>query len=304
MDLHNSSLRDFDVRKMQPQPDTRPHYILRRYAEFTCALLICSQASFRCIDPRLQRCLSKQQAEIENFLNRLAGQMASPVQKLVCFINNYDLILTIFEERATFDSKEKSSFWESQQRRINEYVDLMLRPHFGDLIAFVNECEPLIEQGHKQLLTSYSGARFHFNRVGTIVRSFSVNWKRSVDAVNREIVYSFTNFKNGTNILQPPNGYEEKEAHPVFCYCDRPTAVLLFGNNRTSKHDGDSATTGIAPIWKFQCVFQAAFTQIVQYYHRFSKVLSHEVFAENAVLKELVNIHHIMVELKKYKPVY
>lgn len=50
--------------------------------------------------------------------------------------------------------------------------------------------------------------------------------------------------------------------------------------------------------------FQMTFTQIVQYYHRFSKVLSHEVFAENAVRKELVNIHHIMVEIKKYKPVY
>lgn len=57
----------------------------------------------------------------------------------------------------TFDSKEKSSFWELKQNRINEYVELMLRPHFGDLMSFVNECEPLIEQGHKQLLIRYSG---------------------------------------------------------------------------------------------------------------------------------------------------
>lgn len=27
MDLHNSSVRDIDVRKMQPQPDTHPHYV-------------------------------------------------------------------------------------------------------------------------------------------------------------------------------------------------------------------------------------------------------------------------------------
>uniref|UniRef100_A0A0M3IDF3 Vacuolar protein sorting-associated protein 52 homolog n=1 Tax=Ascaris lumbricoides TaxID=6252 RepID=A0A0M3IDF3_ASCLU len=59
-------------------------------------------------------------------------------------------------------------------------------------------------------------------------------------------------------------------------------------------------------MWEslIKVVFQAAFTQLVQYYHRFSKVLSHEVFSDNAALKELVNIHHIMVELKKYKPVY
>ncbi|KAL3991087.1 Vps52 / Sac2 family protein [Acanthocheilonema viteae] len=244
MGLHNSSLRDLDVHKMQLQPDTHPHYIIRRYAEFTCALLVCSQTSMHQIDPKLQLYLSKQQAEIENFLTRIAEQLTPRLQRVVCLINNYDLILSVLEERVTFDSKEKSSFWELKQNRINEYVELVLRPHFGDLMSFVNECEPLIEQGHKQLLIRYSDS------VTKIVRSFCANWKKSIDAVNNEIVRSFANFKNGTNILQ------------------------------------------------------MTFTQIVQYYHRFSKVLSHEVFAENAVLKELVNIHHIMVEIKKYKPVY
>ncbi|VDK83209.1 unnamed protein product [Onchocerca ochengi] len=249
MGLHNSSLHDLDVHKMQLQPDIHPHYIIRRYAEFTCALLVCSQTSMHQIDPQLQieplqLYLSKQQAEIENFLTRITEQLTSRVQQLVCLINNYDLILNVLEERATFDSKEKSSFWELKQNRINEYVELLLRPHFGDLMSFVNECEPLIEQGHKQLLIRYSDS------VTKIVRSFCAHWKKSIDAINNEIVRSFTNFKNGTNILQ------------------------------------------------------VTFTQFVQYYHRFSKVLSHEVFAENTVLKELVNIHHIMVEIKKYKPVY
>ncbi|VDN06583.1 unnamed protein product [Thelazia callipaeda] len=244
MNLHNTSLHDLDVRKMQLLPDTRPHYIIRRYAEFTSALLVCSHSSARQIDPKLQHYLTKQQSEVENFLMRLTEQLSTPLQRLICLINNYDLILNIYEERIAFDSKEKSSFWELKQNRINEYVDLMLRPHFGSLIAFVKECEPLIEQGHKQLLIRYSG------NVTTLVRNFCANWKKSIDVINSEIVQSFTNFRNGTNILQ------------------------------------------------------VAFTQIVQYYHRFSKVLSHEIFAENAVLKELVNIHHIMVEIKKYKPVY
>ncbi|KAK6112916.1 Vps52 / Sac2 family protein [Brugia pahangi] len=244
MGLHNSSLRDLDAHKMQLQPDTHPHYIIRRYAEFTCALLVCSQTLMQQIDPKLQLYLTKQQAEIENFLTHISEQLTTRVQRLVCLINNYDLILNVLEERITFDSKEKSSFWELKQNRINEYVELMLRPHFGDLMSFVNECEPLIEQGHKQLLIRYS------DNVAKIVRSFCANWKKSIDAINNEIVRSFANFKNGTNILQ------------------------------------------------------ATFTQIIQYYHRFSKVLSHEVFAENVVLKELVNIHHIMVEIKKYKPVY
>ncbi|VDO20049.1 unnamed protein product, partial [Brugia timori] len=238
MGLHNSSLRDLDAHKMQLQPDTHPHYIIRRYAEFTCALLHLLSS---CYVNMLEKVLKNSSAEIENFLTHISEQLTTRVQRLVCLINNYDLILN---ERITFDSKEKSSFWELKQNRINEYVELMLRPHFGDLMSFVNECEPLIEQGHKQLLIRYS------DNVAKIVRSFCANWKKSIDAINNEIVRSFANFKNGTNILQ------------------------------------------------------ATFTQIIQYYHRFSKVLSHEVFAENAVLKELVNIHHIMVEIKKYKPVY
>uniref|UniRef100_A0A183V8G5 Vacuolar protein sorting-associated protein 52 homolog n=1 Tax=Toxocara canis TaxID=6265 RepID=A0A183V8G5_TOXCA len=248
MQLHNESVRAVDVKKIVPPPDTRPHYIIRRYAEFTCALLVCSQMIRKQVEPKLQRHLSRQQSEVEQLLNRLSASLPNPSDRLVCIINNYDLILNILEERVTCESKEKSSFWELQQTRVIDYVEAMLRPHFGDLIAFVNECEPLIEQGHTQLLIRYS------EKVTGIVRSFSANWKKSIDAINKEILQSFTNFKNGTNILQA------------------------------------------------SCC--AAFTQLVQYYHRFSKVLSHEVFADNAARKELVNIHHIMVELKKYKPVY
>jgi hypothetical protein len=40
---------------------------------------------------------------------------------------------------------------------------------------------------------------------------------------------------------------------------------------------------------------QLALTQLVQYYHRFHKLLSPNARAQ------LTNIHHIMVEVKKYK---
>lgn len=48
------------------------------------------------IEP-LQLYLSKQQAEIENFLTRITEQLTSRVQQLVCLINNYDLILNVLE---------------------------------------------------------------------------------------------------------------------------------------------------------------------------------------------------------------
>jgi hypothetical protein len=77
-----------------------------------------------------------------------------------------------------------------------------------------------------------------------LVRSFGADWKRAIEAINHEILQSFTNFKNGTAILQN------------------------------------------------------AFTQFIQYYQRFNKVLSHEAFNECTVKQELINVHHIMMELK------
>lgn len=75
-------------------------------------------------------------------------------------LNNY--YRKAFQERVTCDSKEKSAFWELQQRKISEYVEVMLRPRFGELISFVVECEPLIEQNHTQLLIRYVGKFWKF----------------------------------------------------------------------------------------------------------------------------------------------
>uniref|UniRef100_A0AC35GC76 Vacuolar protein sorting-associated protein 52 homolog n=1 Tax=Panagrolaimus sp. PS1159 TaxID=55785 RepID=A0AC35GC76_9BILA len=188
--------------------------------------------------------LNGQQAEIEGLLNRLAVALKTKKEKLVFQINNYDIILTVLDEKLQGETKERTSFWELQQTKINAYVEEVLYPHFHSLIQFVNECEPLIDQNHSQLLKRHTG------KVMQLVRSFGADWKRAIEAINHEILQSFTNFKNGTAILQN------------------------------------------------------AFTQFIQYYQRFNKVLSHEAFNECTVKQELINVHHIMMELKKYKPVY
>ena len=104
--------------------------------------------------------------------------------------------VALFQGKVAYQSKERSSFWELQQTKINAYVEEVLTPHFVQMIQFVQECEPLIEQSHTQLL-----ARFRAKRT-QIIRSFGAEWKRSIEAVNNEILQSFTNFKNGTIILQ------------------------------------------------------------------------------------------------------
>ena len=39
-------------------------------------------------------------------------------------------------------------------------------------------------------------------RIQQLVRGFGAEWKRSIEVLNQEVMHSFTNFKNGTAILQ------------------------------------------------------------------------------------------------------
>lgn len=47
---------------------------------------------------------------------------------------------------------------------------------------------------------------------------------------------------------------------------------------------------------------QGALTQLIQYYHRFHKVMGLAPLKALPVRSELINIHHLMVEVKKHKP--
>ncbi len=39
-------------------------------------------------------------------------------------------------------------------------------------------------------------------RIQQLVRGFAADWKKSIETLNHDIMQSFTNFKNGTAILQ------------------------------------------------------------------------------------------------------
>jgi len=57
--------------------------------------LVCSDLAYKKINSQLITILSRQQAEIEGLLNRLATQLKTKKERLVFQINNYDVILTV-----------------------------------------------------------------------------------------------------------------------------------------------------------------------------------------------------------------
>jgi hypothetical protein len=231
--LNIASIRDCDPTKFNLEMG--PHYITRRYAEFSAALVGISE-NFP--NELVNRLLAELQEEVELFILRMAGIFPQRKEQLIFLINNYDMILHIIMERTRDNSKEAETFKSRLSSRSGEYVEEILSPHFGELMQYVKECEYLLEKGKGDEVKKLEG------KSSAIVQHFSANWKKSLEELNREVLLSFPNLVTGSSLLQ------------------------------------------------------LALTQLVQYYHRFHKLLTPNVRTQ------LTNIHLIMVEMKKYKTNY
>ncbi|XP_070840622.1 vacuolar protein sorting-associated protein 52 homolog isoform X1 [Chaetodon trifascialis] len=236
MNIH--SIRNTDPQKLGVL-DTRPHYITRRYAEFSSAIVSINQTF---PNERTNALLGQLQVEVENFVLKMAAEFPSRRDQLIFLINNYDMMLSVLMERAADDSKEVEGFQQLLLARTQEFIEEILSPPFGGMIAFVKEAEALMEKGQLDRLKNEEA------RITQLVRGFSGTWKQSVESMSQDVMRSFTNFKNGTSIIQ------------------------------------------------------GALTQLIQYYHGFHKILNQPTFRSLAVRSELINLHHLMVEVKKHKP--
>ncbi|XP_077180625.1 vacuolar protein sorting-associated protein 52 homolog [Paroedura picta] len=238
LELNIQSIQNTDPQKLGFL-DTRPHYITRRYAEFSSAIVSINQTFPH---DRTLTLLGQLQAEVENFVLRVAAEFSSRQEQLIFLINNYDMMLGVLMERAVEESKEVEGFQQLLNARTQEFIEEILAPGFGGMIAFVKEAEALAERGQLERLRGEEA------RVTQLVRGFAGTWKAAVESLSQDVMRSFTNFKNGTSIIQ------------------------------------------------------GALTQLIQYYHRFHKVMALAPLKALPVRSELINIHHLMVEVKKHKP--
>ena len=68
---------------------------------------------------------------------------------------NYDLILSVMGERSNSESRDSEDFRQKFDSKTSDYIEETLKPHFGELIQFITECETLIEKGQDSKLRSY-----------------------------------------------------------------------------------------------------------------------------------------------------
>ncbi|EPB66240.1 hypothetical protein ANCCEY_14670, partial [Ancylostoma ceylanicum] len=101
MQMHNDSVKALDVKRMQTPIDTRPHYV----------------------GQKMEAILESCEDAVEQLLLRMSATLSSPRDRLVFLINNYDLTLSIIDERVVQDSRIHSIIHELEQKAIGEFVE-------------------------------------------------------------------------------------------------------------------------------------------------------------------------------------
>eukprot|EP00041_Stephanoeca_diplocostata_P036773 m.1355056 g.1355056 ORF g.1355056 m.1355056 type:complete len:700 (-) comp24932_c0_seq37:2552-4651(-) len=238
VEMNRVSIEGLDPQKLSHM-DTRPHYIVRRYAEYSGALLLLNEGvAFEDVTNGL----SSLRQEVANFILRMAAEFARRREQLIFLINNYDMMLSVYSERTTAKSEEVAQFDALLQKSIQEFAQEELAAPFGGLINFVREVEQT--KSRKQTVTVDE------HRVNTLNFNFARDWKPAITEIEGNIMKSFTNFKNGTAILQ------------------------------------------------------AALTQLVVYYERYIAILKSPPFKRPGGWPDLIDRHHVMVEVKKHKTTF
>jgi vacuolar protein sorting-associated protein 52 len=134
--------------------------------------------------------------EMIALLNRMAhANIVSSKEQRVFFINQYDLILTVFEERK-IDNDEVREFEDYLSSQKELFAEEEVKQAFPRLVSFVAQTEQLINSSEG------AGAELDETIVESLVRDFASSWRTGITMINDDVLAYFSNFANGTEILK------------------------------------------------------------------------------------------------------
>ncbi|XP_042055499.1 vacuolar protein sorting-associated protein 52 A-like isoform X3 [Salvia splendens] len=190
-DMHLSSLRNANIRTLW-EDDVRPHYVMRRYAEFTASLI---QLNVDYGDCQLEHNLERLWLAADDFLVKLAALFQKPKQQTVFVINNYDMTISVLKEAGPEGGRIHMHLEELLKSNTAIYVEELLQEHFSNLIKFVKTraCEdPSLGPRHPISVAE----------VEPIVKDFASRWKAAIELMHSDVITSFSNFLCGMEILR------------------------------------------------------------------------------------------------------
>ncbi|KAF2314489.1 hypothetical protein GH714_026932 [Hevea brasiliensis] len=190
-DLHLSSLRNANVKTLW-EDDVHPHYVMRRYAEFTASLI---HLNVEYGDGQLELNLKWLRMAVDDLLIKLAKTFPKPKLQIVFLINNYDMTISVLKEAGPEGGKIQMHFEELLKSNTALFVEELLLEHFSDLIKFVKTraSEDPNSSSEKPITVA---------EVETIVKDFASRWKAAIELMHKDVITSFSNFLCGMEILR------------------------------------------------------------------------------------------------------
>ncbi|XP_072970251.1 vacuolar protein sorting-associated protein 52 A-like [Typha angustifolia] len=189
-DMHINSLRNANIRTLW-EDDVHPHYVMRRYAEFTASLV---HLNVEYGDGQLDLNLERLRMAVEELLVKLAKTFTKPKSQTIFLINNYDMTIAVLKEAGTEGGKAQLHFEELLKSNIAIYVEELLLEHFSDLIKFV-KTRPSDD-------VATSADKPTVGDVEPLVKDFASRWKAAIELMHKDVITSFSNFLCGMEILK------------------------------------------------------------------------------------------------------
>ncbi|XP_077238284.1 vacuolar protein sorting-associated protein 52 A-like [Tasmannia lanceolata] len=190
-DMHLNSLRNANV-KLLWEDDVHPHYVMRRYAEFTASLV---HLNVEYGDGQLELNLERLRMAVDDLLIKLAKTFTKPKLQTVFLINNYDMTIAVLKEAGTEGGKTQLHFEELLKSNTAIFVEELLLEHFSDLIKFV-------KTRASEDTNSSSDKPIAAADVEPLVKDFASRWKAAIELMHKDVITSFSNFLCGMEILR------------------------------------------------------------------------------------------------------
>eukprot|EP00980_Cylindrotheca_fusiformis_P023783 scaffold10983_cov133-Cylindrotheca_fusiformis.AAC.1 len=228
MEIHQRSIKQATATSLGGV-DLHAHYVSRRFAEFTCSVLLILQKGnkqTKQLDGKaksplwrtpssanvqdqpkvgstkatagdmLLQDLNSLLGEYIALLERLSEEHTVNIKRIVFMINNLDQVVCIFQERRVAASKELNRVLELLMLQRELFVEEELLHGFSKMIAFVQQTEASLASG------SASDQAVNIQVVESLVREFASSWRPGMEAINRNVLSYFSNFRNGMEILK------------------------------------------------------------------------------------------------------
>ncbi|XP_076897129.1 vacuolar protein sorting-associated protein 52 A-like [Bidens hawaiensis] len=190
-DMHIHSLRNANVKTLW-EDDVHPHYVMRRYAEFTASLI---QLNVDYGDGQLDLNMERLKMAIDDLLIKLAKMFTKPKLQTVFLINNYDMTIAVLKETGPEGGKIQAHFEELLKNYTAIYVEELLLEHFSSLIKFV-------KTRASEDPNSGSDKPITVAEVEPLVKDFGSRWKAAIELMHSDVITSFSNFLCGMEILK------------------------------------------------------------------------------------------------------